>query len=204
MSQAARRWRSAPLALVLALAGAWTTTGTLSAEAAFQSAITVRVYQSADLPPETERRALVEAATVLRGALVDVRWQRCPASNRARVCDTTPTPDVLLLRFLGEGPRAPRMPLGTAMVAPCAGGVLATVYSNRVANLAEEGAADFAVLLGRVAAHELGHLMMHGAAHSRRGLMRPNWTAGEVRRDRASDWAFTREDVTAMRRSGLE
>ena len=58
---------------------------------------------------------------------------------------------------------------------------------------------DVAVLLGRVAAHELGHLMMHTTAHARRGLMRPNWTPYEVRRNRLADWEFTAEDVTAMR-----
>ena len=58
---------------------------------------------------------------------------------------------------------------------------------------------DVAVLLGRVAAHELGHLMMHTTAHARRGLMRPNWTPDEVRRNHLADWEFTAEDVTSMR-----
>jgi hypothetical protein len=160
---------------------AWATPTALAAEAARRSAITVRVYHSAGLSSDTERRALAEAETLLSGALVDVRWERCTVWNRARVCDTAPAADQLRLRFVGEGPRVAHMRLGTALVIPRAGGVLATVYSDRVANLAEEGAADFAVLLGRVAAHELGHLMMHASAHSRRGLMRPNWTAREVR-----------------------
>jgi hypothetical protein len=60
------------------------------------------------------------------------------------------------------------------------------------------------VLLGRVAAHELGHLMMRTSAHPRRGLMRPNWTPNEIRRNRQADWAFTAGDVAAMRQPGAE
>ena len=39
-------------------------------------------------------------------------------------------------------------------------GVLATVFLDRVEWLAFEAGADIALLLGRVAAHELGHLLM--------------------------------------------
>ena len=63
---------------------------------------------------------------------------------------------------------------------------------------------DVAVLLGRVAAHELGHLMMDTSAHTRRGLMRPNWTPDEVRRNHFADWEFTAEDVTSMRQLAAE
>ena len=68
-----------------------------------------------------------------------------------------------------------------------------------VERLAMSAGTDVAVLLGRVAAHELGHLIMLTPAHARRGLMRPNWTPYEVRRNRLADWEFTAEDVTAMR-----
>jgi hypothetical protein len=78
------------------------------------------------------------------------------------------------------------------------------VYVNCVASLATAARADVAVLLGRVAAHELGHLMMRTSAHARRGLMRPNWTLNEIRRNRPADWAFTEGDVAAMRQPGAE
>jgi hypothetical protein len=58
--------------------------------------------------------------------------------------------------------------------------VLATVYVTCVAWLATAARTDVAVLLGRVAAHELGHLVIRTSAHARRGLMRPHWTPDEV------------------------
>jgi hypothetical protein len=94
--------------------------------------------------------------------------------------------------------------LGEALVVRPAGGVLAAVNVHCVAWLATAARTDVAVLLGRVAAHELGHLMMRTPAHARRGLMRPHWTPDEVRRNRAADWAFTAGDVAAMRQPGTE
>jgi hypothetical protein len=49
--------------------------------------------------------------------------------------------------------------------------------------------------------------MMRTSSHARRGLMRPDWTPDEIRRNRAADWAFTATDVAAMRQpvtKGLE
>jgi hypothetical protein len=92
--------------------------------------------------------------------------------------------------------------LGAALVVRREGGVLPTVYVDCVASLATAAGADVAVLLGRVSAHELGHLMMRTSAHARRGLMRPHWTSNEIRRNRPPDWAFTEGDVAAMRQPG--
>jgi hypothetical protein len=78
------------------------------------------------------------------------------------------------------------------------------VHFSCVAWLAKTAGTDVAVLLGRVIAHELGHLLRRTSAHARHGLMRPNWTPDEVRRNRAADWAFTAGDVAAMRLPGAE
>ena len=195
------------LALILACATAWTSATALPAAEVLRTSITVRVYQSAGLPSTLEQRALTEAETVLQAALVDVRWRTCTAPSPSAACDLPPGPSELLLRIAREGTRRQggSATLGDALVTRCGpGGVLATVYVNHVTTLAHLAKADVAMLLGRVAAHELAHLMMHTSAHTRRGLMRPNWTAYEVRRNRAADWAFTAEDVAAMREPRLE
>ena len=92
--------------------------------------------------------------------------------------------------------------LGTALVIPQATATFATVYARRVSRMARETKTDFAMLLGRVAAHELGHLLMNTAGHPAHGLMRPTWTKHEVGRNHAADWAFTRADMAAMRQPG--
>src|SRR5688572_13687397 len=114
---------------------------------------------------------------MLRAGLVEVRWQVCTGLNSSPACDVPPGPSELLL-IVREGTpcQDTSATLGEAWVVRRAGGVLATVYVNCVAWLATAARTDVAVLLGRVAAHELGHLVMRTSAHARRGLMRPNWT----------------------------
>jgi hypothetical protein len=163
--------------------------------------IAVRVYQSAEVPASVEQRALAEAARLLRTARVDVRWRQCVGQP----CNGPSSAAELFLRIIRTGsPRKSRMAaLGEALVPhqPSAG-VLATVFLDRVEWLAFEAGADLAQLLGRVAAHELGHLLMQTRLHAASGLMRATWTADEVRRDRAVDWAFRPGDASAMRVAG--
>jgi hypothetical protein len=160
--------------------------------------IIVRVYQTG-LSAAVERRALAEAGRVLRAALVDVQWEVCSRATESAVCQR-PRPSELLLRMVREGPRHPHPArLGDAIVDPCSRcGVLATVYLDRVTAIAGVAQADLAILIGRVAAHELGHLMTQTSAHSRSGLMRGNWTPAEIRRNGAADWTFSAGDVEAM------
>ena len=160
--------------------------------------LTVRVYQTTDLPSTLSERALREAARLLRAGLVDVRWVGCTGVDPSPICSVPPGPSELILA-LRDGAACQRLAtLGEALVVHDEGGVLATVYANCVASLASAGRSDVAVLLGRVTAHELGHLMIGTSAHARHGLMRRNWTANELLHNRAADWAFTTEDIAAM------
>ncbi|HJR61426.1 MAG TPA: hypothetical protein VJ813_18590 [Vicinamibacterales bacterium] len=193
------------LALILAGA-AWIAAAALTAAEVPEDTITVRVYQAAGLPSSLEQQALAEAEVVLRTALVDVRWRRCSGPNRSSVCDQPLRPCELLLRIAREGTARQNRSatLGDARVIRRAGcGVLASVYVDHVASLAKAAGAEIAVLLGRVAAHELGHLIMNTSAHTRRGLMRPNWTLEEIRQNHAADWTFTKADIATMRRPGV-
>ena len=187
------------LALSVAAVTTWMPPAALAAGG--PATITVRVYQTVGLTPTLEQRALEGAAAALRPASVEVHWRICTGPNRSPVCDLRPDPSELSLRIVPEGfPRwNASITLGTAFVAPRVGGVLATVYFDHVERLARETRTDVAVLLGRAAAHELGHLLMRTSAHPSCGLMRPNWTQEELRRNRPPDWAFTGGDVVAMR-----
>jgi hypothetical protein len=168
-------------------------------------ALTVRVYHNASLPTALQKRALAEAESVLQAGLVTVHWQECSRLDSSPGCDASPGRSEFVL-VVREGIRCQDTSgtLGQAWVVRQTGGMLAAVNVHCVALLAETARTDVAVLLGRVVAHELGHLMMRTSSHARRGLMRPNWTADEVRRNRTADWAFTAADVAAMRQPGTE
>jgi hypothetical protein len=191
------------LTRVLAAVVIWQSPAVLMASEVVQTTITVRLYQTADLSSSLEDRALAEAESILRAAFVNVRWRKCTGPDRERTgaCDSPLAPSERELRILRQG--AVRddasFALGDALVERSAGGVLATVYFDRVAWLANAAHTDVAVVLGRTAAHELAHLLMRTAGHAGRGLMRPRWTPGEIRRNHAVDWAFTAGDIVAMR-----
>jgi hypothetical protein len=91
------------------------------------------------------------------------------------------------------------VPLGEALIRG-GRGQLATVFPDRVRGLARRAAVDYAPLLGRVMAHELGHLLLGVSTHSATGLMRGNWTHHDVRRQRDDEWLFAADDVLAILR----
>jgi hypothetical protein len=192
------------LAHIIACTAMWMSSTSPTAPAAPRIDLTVRLYQDAGLPSALAPRALVEAGTVLLAGLVRVHWRTCTGPNMSPTCDVPPAPSELLL-VLRNGTHCPDATgtLGKALVSDGGGGV-ATVNVNCVASVAAAARTDVAVLLGRVAAHEPGHLIMRTTTHARRGLMRPHWTLEEVRRDRAADWAFTTADVAAMRQPGTD
>lgn len=206
-SAARSDFRSVRRALVLILVAAAASAAPRMATAADperMATITVRVYQTADLSYEMEQKVLSEAEAVLRTAAVDVQWRMCtPAGNWPR-CEAVPESSDLILRIV-RTPGAPNgddTMLGAAVVdRRGGGGVLATVYVDHAAVVARDANSDVGVLLGRVAAHELGHLITRTSAHSPRGLMRALWRRSEIQRNRAEDWAFTAGDVAVMRRT---
>jgi len=167
-------------------------------------AITVRVYQTAGLTPAVEEQALEEAGSVLGIARVEVTWVDCTGGHAAS-CGVPPRGvSELLLALVAInqlwtiGPDT----LGTAQLAnDGSGGRLATVHVRRVQRLAAAAGVDEGVLLGRVVAHEIGHLLIGAHSHSASGLMRPDWTIAQIRKRRSADWRFTSESLAAMRRS---
>jgi hypothetical protein len=164
-------------------------------------AVTVRVYDSAGVSMTILEGGLSEAGRLLATALVDVQWLQCGSLSRTSLCRRSVGEGELLLRLVSGGPSCtdPTAKLGNAVIMPARGGVLATAYPDCVAAWARATRVDGTVLLGRVVAHELGHLMLHTTGHPRHGLMRPRWTLFEVRRNRAVDWSFTAADAAAMR-----
>ena len=188
------------LTLILAALVPWTPTAAPMQFAEPRIAVTIRVYRFGGPSVALQERALIEAERVLRTAFVEVRWQPCTGEDESPACVGSPGPSELLVRFVG-GPARRGQPaaLGDAIVGPRSNGVLATVYLDRASRVAEEAHANLALVLGRVVAHEIGHLLMRTSVHPRHGLMRSHWTLDELRRNRAVDWAFTFQDVAEIR-----
>ena len=80
-------------------------------------------------------------------------------------------------------------------------GTLATVFGNAIATWAVRGRSERSRLLGRVMAHEIGHLILGAGSHSRTGLMRAKWSISEIQRDRPEEWLMSPDDARRLRRT---
>jgi hypothetical protein len=78
-------------------------------------------------------------------------------------------------------------------------GVLATVYVDRVLDLARHLDIDHRTLLGRTIAHEIGHLLLATNTHGTSGLMREVWSPEELLASRSDDWILHPFEVAAIR-----
>ena len=80
-------------------------------------------------------------------------------------------------------------------------GLNARVFDEHVRDLAVRQSRDYASLLAHVMAHEIGHVLLRGAIHSRSGLMSAVWTEAEYKWMARSMMFFTGDQSKAMRAS---
>jgi hypothetical protein len=165
----------------------------------------VRIYDTYGVTATDLDKARATAKAILERAGVELRWcALSSASTRpphAMVCDATPELQDIAVRITAAGARDVRGSLGYSFVdVDQRAGSLATVFADRVQELALHAGANMATLLGRATAHEIGHLLLGTSKHSTVGLMRSHWLALELRRDLQWDWLFSGRDGAEMRR----
>ena len=155
------------------------------------------------------RTARRTASAILERAGIRVDWVECgPAAAGEEVAADACTGPLgrneLVVRLVPAGTAGggshPHS-LGFAFVDPDAGGGwLATVYADRVGQMAQAAGVGAAELLGRAIAHEIGHLLIGSNQHAPSGLMRASWSGADLRRNRATEWLFGRNEGETMRR----
>ena len=138
------------------------------------------------------------AEATFAAASVDVVWKVCGPAE----CNVPPTPAERLVRLVRapEGGSRDTRCLGDALIDAQKGtGVLATVYIDRVLDLARHLDINHPTLLGRTIAHEIGHLLLATNTHSTSGLMRELWSPDELLASRADDWVLRPFEAAAIR-----
>jgi len=158
----------------------------------------VQTYDATGVSPRTLDEARSTASVVLAAAGIEPIWRPCHAAG----CIQRPKPPhEVMIRIVNSTPLSERGSLGFAAVDLAHhGGILATVYLDRVDALAAEAGANRGELLGRVVAHEIGHLILGTTHHSSIGLMRATWTTDELRRRWPFDWKFSAEEAKEIQR----
>jgi len=168
------------------------------AAAATALTITVRVYDLYGVPPDQRAKALALAGETLAKANVSATWIDCSRDEHGVApppCLAALKNGELVLRFQRRTERGDHI-LGTAIVQDDGPSVLASVYAGSVAERSARTGVPMATILGRVTAHEIGHLLIGTNAHAPSGLMQASWN---LRLPHADAWHFTRNDAAKIR-----
>jgi hypothetical protein len=163
------------------------------------SLLLVRTYDAYGVPPVELKTAEAQVREIFARAGIEVRWVACVASSKDE-CAGPLRVNELIVRLVPTSATVELegFAMGQALVTEGdVTGRLLTVYPAMVGRLADRAPAN-RPLLGRVIAHEIGHLLL-GPAHSTHGLMRPVWTGIDVARNVPWDWVFSPGEAKRMR-----
>jgi hypothetical protein len=168
------------------------------AAAAAALTITVRVYDLYGVAPDLRARAFAVAGETLAKANVSATWIDCTRQDGVGMppaCVEVLKEGEIVLRFQRRTARGPHI-LGTAVVQEGGPNVMASVYAESVAERSIKTGLPQWLILGRVTAHEIGHLLLGANSHTVSGLMRAKW---DLKIPHASEWEFTHADAVKIR-----
>ena len=182
------------------------TTPAVVVRAEAPATLTVRLYNTAGFPTVELLNGGREADRMLRETGVRPVFRYCGRAvgdAPADACDTALGRSDVVVRLINA-------PAFNASLHPDAFGVayvlketdrgwLATVFPDRIAIAAARVDADAGMLLGRVIAHEIGHLLLGVGYHGDAGVMRAVWTDDRLA---AHDerWRFSIGEAARMQR----
>jgi hypothetical protein len=171
--------------------------------------VVILVHDSFGVQPSEMESARKTVDTILRLVSIQIEWHMCGGTHKSSeavdpLCNRSLTDEHLVVRFVAATPAVPSRSLGSAIVDGQDGpGVFATVYVDRVHSLASRTRVDPSLVLARVTAHEVGHLLIGTPVHNDGGLMRAKWSDRELRRNHPFDWMWSQQDIDEIAR-GVE
>jgi hypothetical protein len=166
----------------------------------------IRIYDTAGTAIGDRARVLKSASDILAGADVKVDWRDCsPRAARPHpACQESPKAGELVVRLVRLPDSGGTRALGEAFIDSVTGqGVLATVFIDRIEQFAAQAKADAVTIVGRVLAHEIGHLLLGTTSHAAAGLMRESWSTKDLAENRRQDWLFSRLELDRLRQSRM-
>ena len=153
-----------------------------------QPRVAIVLHDAAGLCRDLRIAMQNEASRVFRAAGVETDWRDSGAAASAGEVTLT-------LRLLpGYEIRDP-LALGGASLQ----GGYAQLYPETITTIALSSGWTPAELMGHVAAHEIGHLLLGSSAHSNAGIMRPLWDAATLRRLTHAGLVFLPDEARALR-----
>jgi hypothetical protein len=160
-------------------------------------AITVFVYNYAQVPANSIERAEGEAGRIFRQIGVEIAWRDCPTTvtpgTQDSACEQFLDSASLIVRIVHRFQLVPGMTNKQTMGSSV--GNLATVSYHWIQEQVASGVATPSEILGPAIAHELGHVLLGRRGHSRVGIMRAHWCPDDFQRYIPRAFAFTPEEA---------
>jgi hypothetical protein len=169
------------------------------------SAITVAIYDDAQLSPRVLADAEDEAIRIYQKAGIPILWIGCnPSKTDAKSdprCQDPPSAMHLNMRIVPHARKSSDDIFGVAFLSAEGTGAYSDIFYDSVEQLDRDWHVGLARVLGHVMAHELGHLILGSNAHSRQGIMCPSWHVDELHRASMGTLLFSEEQGRLMRGS---
>lgn len=165
------------------------------------SQITVLMTNSAGVREPVLRQAEAEAARIFHAARIDIVWVNCGAREDPidEDCSRVPGSNEFVVHIVPSGKTSSDLVFGVAFLGEDGKGTYANIFYDRVKEAHRELGAEISRLVGMVAAHELGHLLLGFHAHTCAGIMTAVWKENVVSQMQMGNLWFTREQALRMR-----
>jgi hypothetical protein len=166
--------------------------------------LTVRVFNYAQVPLQTQSLGQKIAARILHRAGIVTSWLDCSLSSEGKHqlpdCNEPAAVWFLDLRLVPcPATQFGSQTLGIAAQPQQGTPAAAGIFYDHVEKLARGDAASAAVLLGHAMAHELGHLLLGTNSHSPAGLMRVQWSRRDLQLASAGHLIFMAHQAASLR-----
>jgi len=145
--------------------------------------LTLSVFNDAAIPRNVLFKAQDRATFILQKAGISLTWLNCGApldSLPNLACREISFPDHLSLRLVSTPSHKTEDTFGRSHLDDSDQGSYAYVYVGVLNSSSVTGIVDIGDLIGTVAAHEIGHLLLGRDSHSTQGLMSANWRSVEL------------------------
>jgi hypothetical protein len=174
----------------------WVGLGGLWAETRGTAEVTVLLINRTKVSRDVISHAEAEAGRIFSASGIHLRWVDCP---QAPVCHHVPGTNEFVLSIVADGQTSSELVDGVAFLGPGGEGKYADVFLRRIEAAAMESGSSVQRLLGTVAAHELGHLLLGTHAHSYEGIMCPAWKKAVLQRMEMGSLLFTADESLRMK-----
>lgn len=165
------------------------------------SGIQVLAYDQAGLDLSTFQRFVERTQDILMTAGLSVHVEACASGVDDPCAPRTGSARRLQVRVLARSPKttsnAHSRPLGESF-ASHDGGTYASVFLERVTDVAAGASVPTDIVLAYAAAHEIGHLLLGDEAHTTRGLMKAQWDHNDLQAMYQNHLHFTAEQLRIL------